>query len=54
MVTGMDLMYQGDLIASTTFNTIGTYTLIGLLYLVMTLPVSYLMKYLENRLALSN
>lgn len=54
MVTGMDLMYQGDLIASTTFNTIGTYTLIGLLYLVMTLPISYLMKYLENRLALSN
>lgn len=54
MVTGMDLMYQGDLIASTTFNTIGTYTLIGLLYLVMTLPVSYLMKYLENHLALSN
>ncbi len=51
MVTGADLMYQGDLIASTTFNTIGTYTLIGLIYLAMTLPLSYLMKYLENRLA---
>lgn len=53
MVTGADLMYQGDLIASTTFNTIGTYTLIGLIYLVLTLPLSYLMKYLETRLALS-
>ncbi|MBP1039693.1 amino acid ABC transporter permease [Vagococcus sp. BWB3-3] len=54
MVTGVDLMYQGDLIASTTFNTIGTYTMIGCFYLLMTLPVSYLMKYIENRLAVSN
>ncbi|MDT2863933.1 amino acid ABC transporter permease [Vagococcus carniphilus] len=53
MVTGADLMYQGDLIASTTFNTIGTYTLIGLIYLVLTLPLSYLMKYLESRLSVS-
>lgn len=51
MVTGADLMYQGDLIASSTFNTIGTYTLIGLIYLMMTMPLSYLMKYLEVRLA---
>ena len=51
MGTGADLMYQGDLIASSTFNTIGTYTLIGMIYLVMTLPLSYLMKYLEIRLA---
>ena len=50
MVTGADLMYQGDLVASTTFNTIGTYTLIGLIYLMLTLPLSYLMKYLEIRL----
>lgn len=54
MVTGVDLMYQGDLIASTTFHTIETYTMIGLIYLCITLPVSYLMKYIENRLALSN
>ena len=50
MVTGADLMYQADLISSSTFNTIGTYTLIGLIYLLLTLPLSYLMKYLENRL----
>lgn len=54
IVTGVDLMYQGDLIASTTFQTIETYTLIGLIYLCITLPVSYLMKYIENKLALSN
>ncbi|HCM89851.1 MULTISPECIES: amino acid ABC transporter permease [Vagococcus] len=51
MVTGADLMYQGDLVASTTFNTIGTYTLIGLIYLLLTLPLSYFMKYLEIKLA---
>ncbi|MGX7024283.1 amino acid ABC transporter permease [Vagococcus hydrophili] len=51
MVTGADLMYQGDLVASTTFNTIGTYTLIGLIYLLLTLPLSYFMKYLETKLA---
>lgn len=51
MVTGADLMYAGDLIASTTFNTLGTYTLIGLIYLMMTLPLSYAMRYLETRMA---
>ncbi|MHC5267804.1 amino acid ABC transporter permease [Enterococcus sp. LJL98] len=54
MVTGVDLMYQGDLIASTTFQTIETYTLIGLIYLCITLPISYFMKYIENKLALSH
>ncbi|MGX4685998.1 amino acid ABC transporter permease [Vagococcus sp. JNUCC 83] len=51
MVTGADLMYAGDLIASTTFNTLGTYTLIGLIYLLMTMPLSYLMRYIETRVA---
>ncbi len=53
MVAGADLMYQGDIIASTTFNTIGTYTLIGLIYLAMTLPLSYVMRYVEKKLAVS-
>jgi len=51
MVTGADLMYTGDLIASTTFNTIGTYTLIGLIYLMMTLPLSYVIRYIETKVA---
>ncbi|MEG0552842.1 MAG: amino acid ABC transporter permease, partial [Carnobacterium sp.] len=46
-----DLMYQGDLIASETFNTFETYILIGLLYLIITLPLTYLMAYIERRLA---
>lgn len=50
MVTGLDLMYQGDLIASETFNTFDTYILIGLIYLIITLPLTYLMSYIERRL----
>lgn len=48
MVAGLDLMYQGDLIASTTFNTFDTYIIVGLFYLILTLPLSYLMKYLDK------
>lgn len=51
MVAGLDLMYQGDLIASETFNTFETYILIGLLYLIITLPLTYMMAYIERRLA---
>jgi putative glutamine transport system permease protein len=47
MVAGLDLMYQGDLIASTTFNTFDTYIIVGLFYLVLTLPLSYLMNYID-------
>lgn len=50
IVTGLDLMYQGDLIASETFNTFDTYILIGLIYLIITLPLTYLMSYIERRL----
>lgn len=48
MVAGLDLMYQGDLIASTTFNTFDTYIIVGLFYLVLTLPLSYLMNYIDK------
>lgn len=48
MVAGLDLMYQGDLIASTTFNTFDTYIIVGLFYLVLTLLLSYLMNYLDK------
>ncbi len=51
MVAGLDLMYQGDLIASTTFNTFDTYIIVGLFYLVLTLPLSYLMNYLDKHWA---
>lgn len=51
MVAGLDLMYQGDLIASTTFNTFDTYIIVALFYLVLTLPLSYLMNHLEKKWA---
>lgn len=50
IVAGLDLMYQGDLIASTTFITFDTYIIVGIFYLILTLPLSYLMSYLEKRL----
>ncbi|GKQ42427.1 glutamine ABC transporter permease [Companilactobacillus sp. RD055328] len=49
-VAGFDLMYQGNAIASTTFDTINSYLVVGLLYLIITLPLSYYMQYLEKRL----
>jgi len=50
-VAGFDLMYQGNAIASTTFETVNTYVVVGLFYLVITLPISYYMQYLERKLA---
>lgn len=47
--SGFDLMYQGKIIASTTLNTFDSYLAVGLLYLILTLPMSYLMRYLEKR-----
>ena len=48
-VAGFDLMYQGDIVASNTFQTIPSYVLVGLFYLVLTLPLSYYMQYLEKK-----
>lgn len=49
-VAGFDLMYQGNAIASTTFDTINSYLIVGLLYLIITMPLSYYMNYLEKKL----
>ena len=51
MVAGLALMYYGDLIASETFNTFDTYIIVALFYLIITLPLTYLMQYVERRLA---
>ncbi|WP_125709091.1 amino acid ABC transporter permease [Companilactobacillus zhongbaensis] len=50
-VAGFDLMYQGNAIASQTFDTVNTYIIVGLFYLVITLPISYYMRHLEKTLA---
>ena len=52
MVAGLDLMYQGDLVANATFITFETYIIVGIFYLILTLPLSYSMAYLEKRWAL--
>lgn len=50
-VAGFDLMYQGNLIANDTLETMPTYFIVGVLYLIITLPLSYYMRYLEKKLA---
>lgn len=47
-VAGFDLMYQGKIIANATFNTFDTYLAVGVLYLILTMPLSYFMRYLEK------
>ena len=49
-VAGFDLMYQGNTIASTSFDTLNAYFVVGILYLIITMPLSYYMRYLEKRL----
>ncbi|WP_125702722.1 amino acid ABC transporter permease [Lacticaseibacillus daqingensis] len=48
-VAGFDLMYQAKIIANLTFDTFDTYLAVGVFYLVLTMPLSYLMRYLEKK-----
>ena len=50
-VAGFDLMYEADTIAFSSLETINTYIIVGVFYLILTLPLSYYMRYLEKRLA---
>lgn len=50
-VAGFDLMYEGNMIASDTLQTMPTYFAIGILYLIITMPLSYYMRHLEKKLA---
>lgn len=50
-VGGFDLMYQGNAIASSSLETMAAYSAVGVLYLIVTMPISYYMRYLEKRLA---
>ncbi|WP_050616330.1 amino acid ABC transporter permease [Bacillus testis] len=51
VVAGLDLMYAGDMIAASTFKTIDTYIFVGMFYLILTIPLNYMVIYLENRFA---
>lgn len=50
MVAGLDLMYYGDLIASETFNTFDSYILVAIFYLFITVPLTFGLKKLEQKL----
>lgn len=50
-VAGFDLVYQANLISQTTFDTFNPFIIVGLFYLVITMPISYYMAHLEKKLA---
>ncbi|WP_294974521.1 amino acid ABC transporter permease [uncultured Leuconostoc sp.] len=49
-VGGLDLMYQGNMVAANTFDTFSTYIIVAIFYLVLTLPLSYYIQHLEHKL----
>lgn len=50
-VAGMDLMYQANMISQETFDTFGPFIIVGIFYLILTMPMSYYMRYLEAKLS---
>jgi putative glutamine transport system permease protein len=54
VVAGLDLMYHGDLISSSTFVVFDVYIFVAAFYLILTIPLSFGVGYLEKRLAKSN
>ena len=48
---GFDLMYYGDQVVSKTYATFDTFIFVAVLYLVLTLPLSFAALRLERRLA---
>lgn len=51
MISGVDLMYYGDIVSSNTFVTFDVYIFVAMFYLVLTIPLSLGVGYLEKRLA---
>ena len=51
MIAGLDLMYFGDIISSRTFVTFDVYIFVAVFYLLLTIPLSLGVGYLEKRLA---
>ena len=50
-LAGFDLMYQAQTVASATFKTFSAYFIVGFFYLVLTLPLSYYLRYLAKKMA---
>ena len=54
VVAGLDLMYHADLISADTFLPFTVYTIVALFYLLLTVPLSFAVHYMERRLAKSS
>jgi len=54
VIAGLDLMYNADLVNSSTFDTPSSYGIVAIFYLLLTIPLSQMVGYLERRLARSN
>ena len=54
LIAGTDLMYQADLISAKTYVVFDVYIFVALFYLVITIPLSLGVGYLEKRLAKSH
>lgn len=50
VIAGMDLMYHADIVATSTFHTFETYILVAAFYLLLTVPLSILVNWLERRM----
>ncbi|KAB2337248.1 amino acid ABC transporter permease [Cytobacillus depressus] len=53
MIAGLDLMYFGDLVSARTFIVFDVYIFVAIFYLILTIPLSLGVGYLEKRLARS-
>lgn len=51
MIAGMDLMYFADAVHEKIYVTFDTYIFVAMFYLVITIPLSLLVNYLEKRMA---
>lgn len=51
VVSGFDLMFYADIVNSETYQTVNALFIAALLYLLLTIPLSYLTRLLEKRLA---
>ncbi len=54
LIAGTELMYQADLISAKTYVVFDVYIFVALFYLVITIPLSLGVSYLEKRLANSH
>ncbi|MBH5318335.1 amino acid ABC transporter permease [Paenibacillus sp. GSMTC-2017] len=53
-ISGKDLMYYADIISSKTAVVFDVYIFVALFYLILTLPLSFFISYLERKFSASN